>query len=81
MGVVASQVGGIPELVIQGNTGWTVKNDRTDEWILTIQSILDNADLANRVGENAKQHVMRHFSWKTEATNLMPIFEEALTDR
>jgi glycosyltransferase involved in cell wall biosynthesis len=30
--VIASKVGGVPEIVSEGVTGWTIANGRVDEW-------------------------------------------------
>lgn len=78
--VIASRVGGIPELISEGETGWTLKNGRTDEWISRIRSILDNRRLREETGKKARKFVMENFTWEKQAGNVIPIIEE-LTDR
>jgi glycosyltransferase involved in cell wall biosynthesis len=77
---VASRVGGIPELINEGVTGWTLKNGRTDEWVSRIRSILDNRRLREETGKKARKFVMENFTWEKQAGNLVSIIEE-LTDR
>ena len=67
---MASRIGGIPELVEQGRTGWTLPNGRTEEWVSTMRSVLEDPRLARSVGRNAQQFVTQHFSWETQASKL-----------
>jgi glycosyltransferase involved in cell wall biosynthesis len=75
---VASRVGGIPELVREGETGWTVPNGRTDEWVAKIRGLLEDKELALRIGAQAKEHVLANFTWKTHAQSLGKVFQEEL---
>jgi glycosyltransferase involved in cell wall biosynthesis len=76
--VVASRVGGIPELIREGKTGWTIPNDRVNDWIARIRVILDDKRLASEVGTRAKQHVLANFTWQRQAQSLARTFREEL---
>jgi glycosyltransferase involved in cell wall biosynthesis len=76
--VVASRVGGIPELVREGETGWTVPNGSTDDWIVKIRTLLENGKLASRMGGQAKKHVLANFTWEKQAQLLSKVFQEEL---
>jgi len=76
---ITSRVGGIPELITEGETGWTVKNGHIDEWVSTIRSVLEDAEMTRKTGENAKQFVMRHLSWSSQAARMASIFNNFLT--
>jgi glycosyltransferase involved in cell wall biosynthesis len=77
--IVASKVGGIPELIAEGQTGWTVQNGLTDKWISAIRSVLEDAVMAQRIGENARRYVLDHFGWSTQAGHSESIFEELVS--
>jgi glycosyltransferase involved in cell wall biosynthesis len=77
---IASKVGGIPELISEGETGWTLKNGRTDEWVSRIGSILDNRRLREETGKKARKFVMGNFTWEKQAGNVLSIIED-LTDQ
>jgi len=76
---IASRVGGIPELVREGETGWTVQNRQYDEWISRIRTVLEDDGLTRRMGENARQFVMEHFGWDSRASELSSIFRRLVS--
>ncbi len=65
--VVASRVGGVPEIVLEGETGWTVKNDAYAEWVERIHLIVEDHGMAKRVGNRGREWVTRKFGWETVA--------------
>jgi glycosyltransferase involved in cell wall biosynthesis len=77
---IASQVGGIPELIRQGETGWTLKNGNTDEWVSMIRAVLGSPRLREKTGEKAQQFVINNFAWEKQAAKVISIVEE-LVDR
>ncbi len=57
--VVGSKVGGIPLQVVNGQTGYLVKNN--SEAAQATLKLLHNAGLRNKLGRQAKERVRRHF--------------------
>ncbi|MEM3754888.1 MAG: glycosyltransferase family 4 protein, partial [Candidatus Bathyarchaeia archaeon] len=53
--VIASRVGGIPELIEEGLTGWTIENGKLDEWVEKIYSILSDKELEKKYGEEGRK--------------------------
>lgn len=74
--IVASRVGGIPELIMEGETGWTVQNGCSEEWVSTIRSAVEDVQMARSIGENARNHVLNHYSWDAQAARLTSIIKE-----
>jgi len=72
--VVASRVGGIPELIREGETGWTIPNVRTDEWIIKIRQVIGDEHLARRLGDNGRKFVTEKFSWKDLSRKMFEVF-------
>ena len=60
--VVATRVGGIPELVEDGVTGILVKPGCSEELGRAITELLTNPEKANRMGEMGKLRVRQHFT-------------------
>lgn len=60
--VVASRVGGIPELVEDGVTGILVKPESSEELACVITELLANPEKANRMGEMGKLRVKQYFT-------------------
>lgn len=76
--VVASRVGGIPELVKEGETGYTIPNDRVNDWSARIRNLLDDKKLASKIGAQGKEHVLANFTWQKQAQALASVFKEEL---
>jgi glycosyltransferase involved in cell wall biosynthesis len=69
--IVASNVGGIPEIVINNQTGYLCDIDDVDQWIGRIRFLLDNPDVARRLGKNAREYVENTFSWRKIAESFV----------
>ncbi len=72
--VIASRVGGIPEIILQGETGWTIRNDLVDEWVNKITLVLKDPRLNRRLGSRGREWVTERFSW----SNIAPQVERLL---
>jgi len=61
--VVGARIGGIPEMVIEGETGWTFESRNAEELaaLLSRVSALPKTDVAN-VGRAAREHVSSNFN-------------------
>ena len=60
--VVSTQVGGIPEAVVHGETGFLVPPDDADALAEGIAALLADRELRNRLGEAGRRHVSGAFS-------------------
>jgi glycosyltransferase involved in cell wall biosynthesis len=69
--IVASDVGGIPEIVKDNHTGYLCKINNTEQWIEKIRYLLDNPSVARRFGRNAREFVMKKFDWKKTAEDFV----------
>ena len=61
--VVASRVGGVPEIVLEGCTGYTLPNRDVHLWVRTIRSILADKELTARLGKEGRRWVSENFGW------------------
>ena len=62
--VVAPCVGGFPEVVEHGKTGWLVKNRNESEFVQIINDVISNNGAMAIAGESARKRVQGHFSIK-----------------
>ncbi|HTJ68641.1 MAG TPA: glycogen synthase [Actinospica sp.] len=82
--VVASAVGGIPEVVADGVTGHLVRYDESDpaafERSLTeaIDSVTGDPAAAARMGEAGRERAVREFGWDAIARRTMAVYEQIL---
>jgi glycosyltransferase involved in cell wall biosynthesis len=63
--VLASRVGGVPEIIVEQRTGWTIQNTNIQEWVGKIKLVLSDTKLGREMGREGRQWVERNFSWQT----------------
>ena len=76
--IVGTNVGGIPEIVIDEVTGLLVPPDNPVELASAIQRLLEDKDLRDRCGKEGRALVEQSFSWSAIAKGLRKIYEEML---
>ncbi len=82
--VVASRVGGIPEIIVEGETGYLVDYapDKVDSFTThlaaRIDELLVDTDLAARMGRAGRERVVRHFGWPAVASKTLKLYESLL---
>jgi alpha-maltose-1-phosphate synthase len=83
--VVASRVGGIPEIVVEGETGYLVDYDPTDLESFTsaladrLEKLLRDPTLAARMGKAGRERVLQHFGWRAIASQTVELYEKVLS--
>jgi len=60
--VVATRVGGLSEIIVHSKTGLLVTNEDCKELSEAIKCLLDNHQMAERIGQAARCHVIEKFS-------------------
>ncbi len=78
--VVASRVGGIPEVVIDGQTGLLVPPDDPDTLAEAITTLVHDPDRATSMGQEGRRWVGADFSWAAIAAQTAELYRE-LTGR
>ena len=78
--VVASRVGGIPEVVDHGRTGLLVDVDDDFEAGLTrsLDAVLGDPDTARTMGEAGRERAVTEFGWDAVARRTAGLYEEIL---
>lgn len=74
--VVASKVGGIPEVVIDGETGLLVRADDSAAFAQAIAHLLENPNLRTRMSKTARKLAVEKFSLQRCAQNTIDVYYE-----
>ena len=83
--VVASDVGGIPEVVVDGTTGWLV---HYDEWEPAefeqglsdaVNRLLRDPEGAAAMGRAGRARAVDEFAWSTVAGRTLDVYQSVLT--
>ncbi len=72
--VVATRVGGIPEIVVDRKTGLLVESGYDSELADAILRLLSDEDLRKSMGKAARKRVVEHFSWEKTVDNLLFLY-------
>jgi phosphatidylinositol alpha-1,6-mannosyltransferase len=75
--VIASRVGGVPEIVLENESGWTIANEAITEWISKIRLVLNDGRIRRKMGEQGRAWVASRFNWNTIAAQVERILVEA----
>lgn len=76
--VVASCVGGIPEIVTDGQTGLLVAPENPEELAQAMGYILDFPSEARRMADCGEEQIRRQFTWEEVATRYLSALREGL---
>jgi glycosyltransferase involved in cell wall biosynthesis len=76
--VVATAVGAVPEIVLDGFTGIVVPADRGDAFETAVRGLLDDAEQRSRFGRAAREHCLAEYSIDRVATEYEEVLGEAL---
>jgi len=77
--VVAARVDGIPEAVIEGETGYLLPSGDAKAWINFLQECLNNPVLLDRIRIRARYVVNSRFNWQKIINNYLDLFNELLS--
>ena len=78
--VVATAVGGIPEIIEDGVNGYLVPAEQPKLLADAIATVLNDADMYNRFVVNGKNRMKDSFSIKRRVDTLLSIYQEVLND-
>lgn len=72
--VVCSAIGGMPELVVDGQTGVVVPPGDSRALGDAVESLLDDPARARRMGRAGREHVIEHFTWSSVADRCLDAY-------
>ena len=75
--VVASAVGGILEVVVDGETGLLVAPARPEALVAALTRVLENPPLGRAMGRAGRQRVEERFSWARVAERTEQVYADA----
>jgi glycosyltransferase involved in cell wall biosynthesis len=74
--VVAARSGGIPDAVVDGETGILVAPGDRDATLSAVRQLLDQPGMARRLGSAGRLRVERHLNWERVVRDLRAIAAE-----
>jgi len=74
--VIASRIGGLPEMVENGGTGLLVEPGDPADLAKKMACLAENRALLREMGENARKRIETEFDAATHYRNIMQVYEE-----
>ena len=78
--VVASDVGGTNEVILNGKTGYLFNNGEIDQAIEFIKKIKDNESF-DELGKNGREIIVKNFSWDVITRKIITIYKKLLNGK
>jgi len=78
--IVSTYHAGIPEAVIDGETGFLCHERNVDELAARIIEILSNSDLSRRMGEAGRRRVEQAFNLEKQNAKLEALYDEVIAE-
>lgn len=79
--VLATRVGGVPELITHGETGWLIPVGDQAQLADAIVSLLEQPRLRERLARNGRRHVETNFTVEKFISSLEMLYAEASASR
>jgi glycogen synthase len=76
--VIATRVGGIPEVVVDDETGWLVPPGDPAALAAAVRRLLADSERAARFGQAGRLRVETQFSWERIAERTLGVYREAI---
>lgn len=76
--IIATNIGGVPELIIDNKTGLLYNKEHSHELLEKMQELFANEELRKTLGKNAKEFATKEFSKENYYNKLYSIYEKSL---
>jgi glycosyltransferase involved in cell wall biosynthesis len=77
--VIASQVGGLPEVVLDGQTGLLVPPGDVNALAAAMARLLSEPELRARMGQAGRRFVLEHYRWEDNASLMDQLYKEVVS--
>jgi glycosyltransferase involved in cell wall biosynthesis len=69
--VIATNVGGIPELMKNGETGFLIEKDNPEELFEKLSILFNDIEKSKEMGKNGREFIKNNFSWDKICNNFL----------
>ena len=76
--VVATRVGGNPELVVEQETGFLIPSDNPQEMMMALKKYVENQPLRHQHGHAARQQIAKYFRIEHMVSNYLSVYNSLM---
>jgi glycosyltransferase involved in cell wall biosynthesis len=73
-------VGGIPEIIEDQKSGFLYEPERACDLRRVLEYVLENPSHSDQVGSEARERILRAFSWSKRLTQIVSVYREVLDE-
>lgn len=74
--ILATDQGGMPEMIVHGDNGLLARNGDVDSYVAALERLIGDASLRQQLGEAARRHVAHSFSDVHRASDAVNLYRE-----
>jgi len=78
--VIVSNVGGLPEVVVQGETGYIVPPRNPQAAAESIIELASNHQLRQKMGDKGRQFVLKNYEWEENVDRMELLYQDVLKE-
>jgi L-malate glycosyltransferase len=79
--VVVSDAGGLPEVVVDGQTGIVVPRENPERLADALVELVEREDLRRELGGRGRLHVQAHYEWNDCVDEMIAVYQKLLGQR
>lgn len=79
--VIASDAGGLPEVVVDGESGIIVSRDDAEALARAMDRLYKDSELRAKMGQAARLNVTRRFDWNKNVDTMLDIYKRFVSSR
>lgn len=79
--VIVSNVGGLPEVVEDGKTGFVVEYGDVNAIVKALEKLVLDKRLCQTMGKNARERIMKLYDWNNNVNQMIEIYENIIRDK
>lgn len=76
--VIASRVGGLPEVIAEGETGLLFSPENISELVERMERLIKDFDLRNKLGRQGREQVLKRYDWQKNVTQMELVYQRLL---
>jgi len=76
--VIVSNVGGLPEVTVNGMTGYIVEPKNPEQLAKAIKKLLLDENVRKKMGKNGRKKVIEEFDWNNCVNKMVSEYKDAI---
>lgn len=77
--VIVSDVGGLPEVVVDQETGLIVESESTEQTAAAMKTLAKDTDLRLNLGNNGRKRVEKWYNWEHSVDKMISIYDRIIS--